>query len=109
MENRKGYQQGDVLLVVASELPESAKPMSAGPRGYVVAESEHTGHAHVIEATPDVAMFEDAEGSLWLKAANETTVRHEEHHAQTIAPGVYQVRRVVEVDPFADEVRTVAD
>ena len=109
MSKRQGYQQGDVLILAANALPENAKPVKAGARGYVLAEGEVTGHAHVITATPDVEMYEDSNGTLWLKVGVESEVTHEEHHAQTVAPGIYEVRRVVEVDPFADEIRAVAD
>lgn len=109
MDKRQGYQQGDVLILKAGAIPAGAKPVKAGKRGYVLAEGEHTGHAHTLEATPEVELYEK-DGVLWLKVAGEgATVTHEEHHAQTVAPGIYEVRRVVEVDPFEDEVRTVAD
>lgn len=105
----KGYQQGDCLVLRRDAMPEGAKPVKPAPRGYVLAEGEHTGHAHVIEATPDVEMFEDANGTLWLRVAEASPLIHEEHKPQTIEPGIYEIRRVVEVDPFADEVRIVAD
>lgn len=109
MKIDSGYQQGDVLLKVRAGLPEGAKAVKPGPRGYVLAEGEHTGHAHVIEATPDVEMYE-RDGVLYLNVKEAATpLVHEEHHAQTVAPGVYEVSRVVEVDPFADEIRAVAD
>jgi len=108
MDTTKGYQQGDVLLKMRDAMPEGGVPVNPGPRGYVLAEGEHTGHAHAMEATPAVEMFE-RDGTLWLRVSEPTPLVHEEHHAQTVQPGVYEVGRVVEMDPFADEVRTVAD
>lgn len=104
----KGYQQGDCILVSGVKIPSGAKSVSPGDRGFVLAEGEHTGHAHVIEATPEVEMFEK-DGTLYLKVAGDSILTHEEHHAQTVAPGTYEIRRVVEVDPFDNEIRTVAD
>lgn len=108
MEQDRGYQQGDVLIKARKALPEGVKAVQPGPRGYVLAEGEATGHAHTITATPDVEMYERG-GVLYLNVKAEATVTHEEHHAQVLAPGVYEVSRVVEVDPFENEIRTVAD
>lgn len=108
MVTESGYQQGDVVMMVRSAVPGDAKPVAPGARGYVLAEGEATGHAHVIEATPDVEVYE-RDGVLWIKVADSATVTHEEHLPQTLSPGVYEVRRVVEVDPFEDEVRAVMD
>lgn len=103
----KAYQQGDVIVKVRTEIPSGAKRVKPGQRGVVLAEGEHTGHAHVMD--PEAVEMYERDGVLWLKVLAPTPLVHEEHHAQTIAPGVYEVSRVVEVDPFADEVRTVAD
>lgn len=102
------YQQGDVVLKVRSALPAGAKIVKPGPRGNVLAEGEATGHAHCI--APDAAiLYEDATGTLWLKVDAEASLVHEEHHAQTIAPGVYEIGKVREYDPFEQSVRFVAD
>lgn len=108
MKAREGYQQGDVLIVRTGSIPGDAKPVQPGVRGFVLAEGEHTGHAHVIEKTEDVELFERGD-TLYMRVKVEVTLTHEEHLAQTIAPGTYQVGCVVEVDPFEDEVRRVAD
>jgi len=102
----KGYQQGDLILIQRNSLPSGLKAKT-GDR-MVLAEGEHTGHAHAI-ASEYGELFEDAKGILWLKVETPAPLVHEEHHVQTVEPGIYEVRRVVEVDPFADEVRTVMD
>lgn len=105
----KAYQQGDVILKLRDELPAGVKPVKPGLRGFVLAEGEATGHAHTIEATPDVELYEK-DGVLWLNVkTDDVPLKHEEHNVQTVGKGVYEVGRVVEVDPFADEVRQVAD
>lgn len=103
-----GFQQGDVILVKRDEMPKNAKPVEARGGLYVLAEGEHTGHAHTLEATPEVELRE-VNGTLWLKVVEASTLTHQEHHTQTIAPGIYEIGRVREVDPFTDEIRTVAD
>lgn len=104
----KIIQQGDVILKLRIEVPADAKAVKPGARGYVLAEGEHTGHAHTIEAIPSVEMYE-RNGVMYLRVMEPVPLVHEEHHTQTIAPGVYEVGRVVEVDPFENEVRVVAD
>jgi hypothetical protein len=104
----KGYQQGDLLLKVVDSLPVDAKPTKSVNGRYILAEGEATGHAHAVLECPAVELYE-REGTLYLKVAEETEVVHEEHHKQTVAPGVYEVGRVVEVDPFENAIRTVAD
>lgn len=109
MEQIRGYQQGDVILKLRDALPAGGKKVQPGQRGYVLAEGEATGHAHTIEAAPGIELYE-VDGVLWLRVEGEArTLVHEEHHAQVVEPGVYEVGRVVEMDPFADEARTVAD
>lgn len=108
METRKAYQQGDVLLKVVDSIPSGARTVSAKSGRYILAEGESTGHAHAVMACPAVELYE-RDGTLYLKCAETTEVVHEEHHKQTVQPGVYEVGRVVEVDPFERAIRTVAD
>jgi hypothetical protein len=104
----KIYQQGDVLLKQRKRFPANAKKLKPKARGWVVAEGEATGHAHVLDV-PDVEMREDANGIIWVKVNAPSEIRHEEHDAQVIAPGVYEVGIVREVDPFTEEIREVMD
>ena len=108
MEKREGYQQGDLLFLAAAAVPAGARRVEPGARGYVLAEGEHTGHAHTIEATPEVELYE-VDGVLWLKVDAKASVTHQEHAEQQVEPGIYEVRRVVEVDPFSGEAASVAD
>jgi len=101
------YQQGDVLLVAVDAVPAGAKPCKTDPRGLVLAEGEATGHAHVV-SDAGCALLE-AEDKVYLSAPQGATTRHEEHKAVTVPPGVYEVRKVREVDPFSEEVRSVRD
>ena len=102
-------QQGDVLVRQVAELPLGLTTIPISARGgFVLAEGEATGHAHLLEAD-GVEMFADAQGTLWIKSIKPAQLTHEEHHAQTIAPGLYRVDRVREYDAFAEEARRVAD
>jgi hypothetical protein len=101
------YQQGDVLLVRVEAISQAAKPCKADPRGLVLAEGEATGHAHVV-TDAGCALLEAAD-KVYLSAPEGATTRHEEHRAVAVPPGVYEVRKVREIDPFSEEVRAVRD
>jgi hypothetical protein len=97
------YQQGDVLITPAAEIPESA--VRVGTR--VLREGEATGHAHVATAD-DVQLFLH-EGTLYMRAPTGTEVVHEEHRAFRVPPGTYRIGAVREYDHFAEEARSVLD
>ena len=107
MKAEKGYQQGDVILRRKRSMPKDPKRLSPAVRGYILAEGEATGHAHVLDVEP-CEMYEK-DGIIWVKVIEPAKLRHEEHHEQVIAPGVYQLGRVTEVDPFTEETRRVQD
>lgn len=100
-------QHGDVLLYV-SDIPKDAKIVMADPsRGIVLAEGEATGHAHTIMDS-GCTLLEHG-GKRYLSVKEPVTLRHQEHKPQVIKPGTYEVKRVREVDPFEEEVRSVRD
>lgn len=99
-------QQGDVRITKAV-IPNGAKAVKRAKRGWVLAEGEHTGHAHVIEKE-NVEMFEKG-GVLYLKNDVEATVVHEEHKPVTLPPGTWKIGIVREYDYFKDMTRKVVD
>lgn len=98
---------GDVLLENVAGLPEGCKPVPRKNGRAVLAEGEHTGHAHVI--TDVGAELYSLEGALFLKVDKPVTVTHEEHKSGTIDPGTYSVRIVRERDHLAQMTRRVVD
>lgn len=96
-------QQGDVLLFVENEIPNTLVSMNTN----VVQEGEHTGHAHRLD-TGEV-FIEPKTKVKYLKLVNPTMLRHEEHKAFNVPAGLYRVGIVREVDPFEDEIRAVKD
>jgi len=99
--------QGDVFLTKEKELPSNLKKITRKQRGFVLAEGEATGHAHVI--TDDILLFEDDNGKMWLKNDIVSNLIHEEHNPITIDPGIWKIGQVKEYDPFLEESRTVMD
>lgn len=101
-------QQGDVLFERIAKMPTGGTVQQPTARGYVLAEGEATGHAHVLPVE-GVLEVREVDGVLYARIAEPTTVRHEEHHAVPLEPGIYRVGRVQEFDHFAEEARQVAD
>ena len=101
------YQQGDVIIEPAN-MPSDAKVVSAKERGFVLAEGEHTGHAHVIDKIADIE-FVEKDGLFYIANKKPVTVRHEEHKPIVIPAGTWRVRGVLEYDHFAEEARRVLD
>jgi len=121
------HQQGDVILDPLEnfgvEFPEDGtpvKPLAKG-RGYPIAQSQATGHAHVVSAVRGVKVVDrkrvlDLPGNrrqdvqFWVRIPKSGAVlSHEEHHAIPLPPGDYVVRGVLEYDHFLEESRNVID
>lgn len=103
------YRQGDVLIRAVKSIPSTAKDVTSKDR-IVLAYGEVTGHAHAIapgEATE--FSFSDAAGVVrrFLNVVKEATVRHEEHAAIPLPPGMYEIIAQREYHP--EEIRNVAD
>ena len=100
------FQQGDVLFLKIEAVPSGTKPVNRKERGFVLAEGEHTGNAHVI--TDDIELFEKS-GVLYLRNEEQVIVKHEEHKPITLEPGIWEIGRVREYDYFLEMERTVKD
>lgn len=98
--------QGDVFFVRIQNVPRESKKVKRDERGFIIAEGEATGHAHVIHE--DVELYEK-DGVLFIKTAKTVEVRHEEHLPVTLNPGIWKVGIVREHDPFLEEIRIVRD
>ncbi len=100
-------QQGDVILKLVSDIPKGANAITAKKRGYILAEGEVTGHAHVINDL-DTEVFEK-DGVMFIRTSNIATITHEEHKPITLEAGIWQVGIVKEYDPFTEEINQVRD
>jgi hypothetical protein len=100
-------QQGDVIIKSASSIPQGAKIVPARKRGFILAEGEETGHAHVINDL-ETEVFEK-DGVIFIKTSKSINIIHEEHKPITIESGIWQVGIVKEYDPFTEEIRQVRD
>lgn len=101
------YQQGDVKMHKIDSLPNGLKLQKKSRRGYVLAEGEVTGHAHVIDS--EIEFYRDDQGRLYFKTEKEVTVKHEEHKPIIVKPGIYRVGIVQEYDYDAMQARDAID
>lgn len=100
--------QGDLLIRRVEAIPDGLKPMATEGGKYIVAHSE-TGHHHVIEARPNVIVFDTADPLVsYLQVieatdAAEAVIEHlrnfDTHEALSAGPGNYEIRRQRENAP----------
>lgn len=109
--NPNHLQQGDVVLLKTTKLPDGCKKLTCDHRGVVLAEGEHTGHYHGIEETGGLALMEAPDGVRFLVNEGEApaTIKHQEHKPVTVQPGIWQIGQVIEKDWFNDMIRKVVD
>jgi len=119
-------RQGDVVLKRIEKLPAGVVPVKRESKRVVLAHGEVTGHAHAI-SDKHVRQFRAADGAPTLDGAGmklraggglpaqtflvvddkPCMLKHEEHEAIEIQPGVYRVTRQREY--VEGEIRNVAD
>lgn len=105
---RKNFQQGDILGKPIRTIPRGAVRVKPGKRGVILAKGEHSGHAHRIADTANCELFE-LDLRKFVNIRGPVQLTHEEHHTQTIEPGVYEIGIVREYDYLADMERPVVD
>lgn len=126
-------RQGDVALVQVDKLPTGLTLVEGQESKIVLAWGEVTGHHHRIEdhvahqaraaerpgAADEIAeatiaraqtrarLWRAENGDRFLEVRETVTLRHEEHTAHTLPPGIYKLPTQVEYTPA--ELRRVAD
>lgn len=98
--------QGDVFFLRANEMPSGAKQKEKNGKGFIIAEGETTGHAHV--AIGELEMYEK-NGTLYLKVHNTIPVTHEEHKPVYLDEGIWKVGIVREYDYLENGFKDVPD
>jgi hypothetical protein len=122
-------RQGDVALAPVAKLPHGCTEIAPDGNRIVLAYGEATGHAHAIYdhvsmAEESVSEIADAaiarakakakarlvvapNGNRYLEVFETVNLKHEEHTAHALVPGIYQLPTQVEYTPT--ELRRVAD
>ena len=120
-EKKRGYyQQGDVILRPISKLPEGLTEQESK----VLQHGETTGHMHQFDRDSKVSVYvgipEAAAGDLNFTTITENgnkyvvveapaLLRHEEHKAFEVPPGIYQIDIVREFNYEKYEASRVVD
>lgn len=99
-------RQGDVFIAPATLPTSGLKPKSLDGKRLILAYGEVTGHAHAILEVEDVEAYEK-DGITYLRVKAPVSLVHEEHTAQTLTPGDYQITIQREYTPEA--IRNVQD
>lgn len=99
------WQQGDLLGKKLGRMPDGEQK-SVGKLRCVLAHGE-SGHTHLVESE-DAELIQIGERML-LKLEKAATVTHEEHGHIRLSPGIWEIGRVKEFDPFANMTRQVID
>lgn len=101
-------RHGDLAIDRVQELPKGLKKIT---NGNILAEGEATGHHHKLVAEPncEVNVFVDENGNKYFEVIGKAKLTHQEHKTITIHEGYYRVQIEKEFDPWAEELRRVAD
>ena len=103
MDTQVQIQQGDIILIPISEIPDSALLQE----GDLIQEGEATGHAHRL--TEGQIYVEPDSKVKYLRLVVPSEVTHNTHHPIQVPPNLYEVRVVLEKGMFSDLVAPVVD
>lgn len=102
-------RQGDIFFKTVNKIPSSAKKYNSE----ILAYGEVTGHSHRIMSPliSEMDSFVDKNGDIYVRAATEISVGHDEHNVITLPKNEWIcISRQREYDPLAAEKeRRVAD
>lgn len=111
---KQQFRQGDVLIERVDALPTAALTEIKVEGRVVLASGEVTGHAHAIypEAGVLPATLWDAGAERFLQVMERTAIKHEEHGAIPLEPGIYRISKFgagTQREYSPEEIRSVAD
>lgn len=96
-------------------IPQGATKVKAVSNQYKIADSETTGNHHLLEANPNLEMYEK-DGVFYVKSSNDIVVScvdKSRHDTQTLEPTkedeILVIHPAQEYDYLAQEKRNVAD
>lgn len=108
-------QQGEVMIIKLDHLPTVAtKPTPRSEKGFIISHSE-SGHHHllldgdVMERTENIPAGMQIFYALLDKPTEFVQDSANPHGGYMLEPGSYEFRISREFDPFAEQVRKVAD
>lgn len=109
--NPDQIQQGDVTLERVDKLPEGSKALKRMGGRVILAEGSQSGNSHYLDAK-DVTLHEMPCGTRYLvnEGKQPVELKHtRDHDPVLVAPGVFIVGGINEVDHVAGMERKVVD
>jgi len=112
--DKKMFRQGDVLIERVSDFPHVERTEVKAYGRVILAYGEVTGHCHAIypEAGVLPAKLWDVGAERFLQVMEHTAIKHEEHAAIPLEPGIYRVSKFgdgTQREYSPEEIRRVAD
>lgn len=107
IEMIKSIRQGDVCLQKIDALPVGCVAVETEKNRIVLAYGEMTGHSHAIYEDIDQVKVWAINKVKYLEVMATVMLKHEEHSAATIEPGIYKLPVQVEYTP--EELRITRD
>ena len=106
------YRHGDILLKRVSAMPKNEKLIKRAEP--IVEYGEVTGHAHRLIGEVEVYAEQESGQTANYVVVPDTATKpaqlvHEEHDTIELSPGVYEVTRQREYNPYSQEARRVID
>ena len=108
-------QQGEIAIYKLDAMPQyDSRPFESRPDGKTIISHSENGNHHVLTGGDVLERVETPSGLQIFWTAIENAERLEQeagnpHEAVDLDPGIYEFRISREYDPFADEIRRVAD
>jgi len=96
-------RQGDVLLKLIDKLP-----AGLSKKNNILAYGEVTGHNHKFQESAQVEVMKNQNGDQFVSVSAPSVLVHEEHAAQVIPIGMYEVVIQRELD-LMGQMRNVRD
>lgn len=107
MKKSNGLRHGEAVLLPV----DGAMGKSTGHKIFIVAHSE-SGHNHVLESKTSFNVIEDKD-NIFLELFAPASLVHkkqiDKHKTLIVKPGIYQIKKKLEYDPWSQVIRAVFD
>ena len=108
MTTINSFRHGDLVFTRIDSLPDGAEGIKHNGE-LVLAEGEMTGHKHVAYADPANMQAVKQGNVIYISLTIPAPLKHQEHKTIEIPMGNWKMMFQRELDPYLDEIRTMAD
>ena len=120
---KRHISHGEVNLFEVDEIPTTAKKLDfstnpnilnllEGEQGFKIADSETTGNHHLVKLNDQIALFEDTDGTLYIRNLTPTTIECIDvtrHDTCELPPSIWKRDVSREFDHLEGLLKRVAD